>query len=156
MPITLLKFYWEVFLLAGNPKNSSDHAKCHPAVTKDGWVSSPDNLAVDNRGRLWISTDQGSSQSKNGIVDGMRATDVEGSGRALTKLFFACPTGAEMCGPEFTPDNKTLFVAVQHPGEDEGSTFEKPSTRWPDFQPGMPPRPAVVAITKKDGGEIGS
>jgi len=151
-----LKFRWEVFLLAGNPKDSSHHAKCHPAVTKDGWVSSPDNLAVDNRGRLWISTDQGSSQAKNGIADGMRATDVDGPGRALTKLFFACPTGAEMCGPEFTPDNKTLFLAVQHPGEDEGSTFEKPSTGWPDFKSGMPPRPAVVAITKNDGGEIGS
>jgi secreted PhoX family phosphatase len=151
-----LKFRWELFLLAGNPKDYSHQAKCHPGVTKDGWVSSPDNLAVDNRGRLWISTDQGSSQAKNGIADGMRVTDVEGPGRALTKLFFACPTGAEMCGPEFTPDNKTLFLAVQHPAEDEGSTFEKPSTGWPDFRPGMPPRPSVVAITKNDGGEIGS
>ena len=151
-----LKFRWEVFLLAGNPNDSAHHAKCHPGVTKNGWVSSPDNLAVDHRGRLWISTDQGSSQAKNGIPDGMRAVDVEGPGRALTKLFFACPTGAEMCGPEFTPDGKTLFLAVQHPGEDEGSTFEKPSTRWPDFKPALPPRPSVVAITKKDGGEIGS
>ena len=151
-----LKFHWEVFLLAGNPKDPSHQAKCHASVTKHGWVSSPDNLAVDNRGRLWISTDQGSSQAKNGIADGIRATDVDGPGRGLTKLFFACPTGAEMCGPEFTPDNKTLFVAVQHPGENEGSTFENPSTRWPDFKPDMPPRPAVVAITKNDGGEIGS
>ena len=151
-----LKFRWEVFLLAGNPKKAAEKAKYHSAISENGWLSSPDNLAVDGRGHLWISTDQGSNQAKNGIVDGMWATDVDGPGRALTKLFFACPRGAEMCGPEFTPDNKTLFLAVQHPGEVDGATFEKPATRWPDFKPTMPPRPSVVAITKNDGGEIGT
>jgi secreted PhoX family phosphatase len=65
--------------------------------------------------------------------------------------------GAEMCGPAFTPNSRTLFVAVQPPAADvEGSSYDRPVTRWPDFSDSMPPRPATVVITKRDGGLIGS
>lgn len=148
------RYNWTHVLLAGNPAKAEDKAVYHPAT--DVWLSSPDNCAFDPRGRLWISTDQGEAQTKNGIPDGMYACDLSGPGRALVKFFFACPIGAEMCGPEFTPDGKTLFVAVQHPSEVLGAAFEKPATRWPDFKDGMPPRPSVVVITKQDGGEIGA
>ena len=147
-------FSWNHLLLAGNPAEKGDGAQYGVGVTENGWLSCPDNLAVDSKGRLWISTDGAQSAAK--IADGMWACDVAGSGRASTKRFVRLPTGAEMCGPEFTPDDRTLFVAVQHPAEDKDSTFDKPSTRWPDFKANMPPRPAIVAITKRGGGVVGS
>ena len=152
------EFRWEVLLLAGNPAKPEHGAKYHPDTEKLGnWLAAPDNCTFDNQGRLWITTDQGSSQRKNGIPDGVYACDVNGAGRGLTKFFYAVPKDAEMCGPAFTPDNRTLFVAVQHPGEEKNSTFDNPSTRWPDFdfKRNTPPRPSIVAITREDGGVIG-
>ena len=131
-------------------------------TTKNGWFGMPDNLAVDNQGRIWIATD-GNSGSKTGRSDGIWGVETEGPLRGTSKHFFRVPVGAEMCGPFFTPDDETLFVAVQHPGEAdeddpkaEPATFEKPATRWPDFKDGVPPRPSIVAITRKGGGKIGA
>ncbi len=150
------RFGWDVFLLAGDPSRPEQGARYHPETPVYGsWLTCPDNCAFDAKGRLWISTDQGSAQRRNGVPDGMYAMDVDGPGRALPKFFYAVPRDAEMCGPAFTPDDTTLFVAVQHPGENRESTFDAPSTRWPDFDPHMPPRPAVVAIMRTDGKPIG-
>ncbi|MCH8038478.1 MAG: DUF839 domain-containing protein, partial [Proteobacteria bacterium] len=150
---TATAYRWEFFLLGGNPANPQDKAMYLAEVSKDGWLSTPDNCTFDAQGRIWIATD---GQPKSGIADSVYAADTQGPGRGLTRCFFNAPTGAEICGPTFTPDQRTLFVAIQHPGDDKGSAFDAPSTRWPDFADGMPPRPSVVAITKDDGGEIGT
>ena len=144
---------WSIFLLGGKPGQDAG-ARYHRATSENGWLSCPDNIAFDSKGRIWIVTD--GAPSAAGVADGVYGADTTGFGRALTRCFYQAPTGAEVCGPIFTPDDSTLFLAIQHPGEDRGSTFEKPSTRWPDFKDNTPPRPSVIAITKRGGGTIGS
>lgn len=144
---------WSIFLMGGKPGHDAG-ARYHRATSDNGWLSCPDNIAFDSKGRIWIATDAGPGAA--GIADGVYAADTMGYGRALTRCFYQAPVGAEVCGPIFTPDDGTLFLAIQHPGESSGSSFDKPSTRWPDFKDGMPPRPSVVAITRKGGGPIGS
>jgi secreted PhoX family phosphatase len=155
------RFRWEILVKCGDPSVAAVGATFSSATTKDGWFGMPDNCAVDNMGRLWISTD-GNSFSTTGRTDGLWALDTEGAARGTSRHFFRCPVGGELCGPIFTPDDETLFVAVQHPGRggddwpgfNRVSTYDDPSTRWPDFKPGMPPRPSVLAITKRGGGKI--
>ncbi|GLQ57306.1 PhoX family protein [Devosia nitrariae] len=152
---------WEVLLQCGDPSVAEVGATFSTDTTVNGWFGMPDNCAVDSEGRLWVSTD-GNSPSATGRTDGLWAVDTEGAARATSKLFFRVPVGAEMCGPVFTPDSETLFLAVQHPadgGDDwEGfgrvSYYEDLSTRWPDFDENLPVRPSVVVVTKQGGGKI--
>lgn len=152
---------WEVLLKCGDPSVAAVGATFSTETTKNGWFGMPDNCAVDSAGRLWVSTD-GNNNKATGRTDGLWAVDTEGAARATSKLFFRVPVGAEMCGPLFTPDDETAFVAVQHPGDGgedwpghgRPSYYEDLSTRWPDFKPDMPVRPAIVAITKAGGGKI--
>lgn len=151
---TAEKYRWDFFIVAGDPRKPDEGTRYHSGTSADGWFARPDNIAFDRRGRIWISTDGMDNYAE--LADGLFAADTSGPGRALSRHFFATPRGAECTGPCFTPDCKTLFVAVQHPAEETGSTFDTPSTRWPDFVDGVPPRPSVVVITRNDGGEIGS
>jgi secreted PhoX family phosphatase len=159
------RFGWEVLVKAGNPRDPATAALWNPATGENGWFACPDNCAVDHEGRLWVATDQGKAwHGASGSADGLWALETEGNARGTGRMFFRVPVGAELCGPCFTPDGRTLFLAVQHPATDgtldypgfeRPSTFEDPATRWPDFDPALPPRPSVVVVTKEDGGPIG-
>ena len=149
---TALRSRWEFLVRCGDPKQPEVMASWNPATSDNGWFGSPDNCAVDPAGRLWVSTDGNSS---TGAADGLWALSTEGTERGTGKAFFRCPVGAELCGPRFTPGGDTLFLAIQHPGDGDGATFDAPSTRWPDFEDGKPPRPSIVAIRRKGGGPIG-
>ncbi|WP_134496617.1 PhoX family protein [Microvirga pakistanensis] len=149
-------FTWEVLVKCGDPSVASVGATFSSETTKNGWFGMPDNCAIDSQGRLWVSTD-GNNAKATGRADGLWALETEGEKRGTSKHFFRVPVGGELCGPFFTPNDESLFLAVQHPGEaEEGatSTFENPITRWPDFKDNMPTRPSVLVITKRGGGKI--
>jgi secreted PhoX family phosphatase len=142
---------WDFLLLAGNPRTPTDAAQSHPETSENGWMACPDNGAFDRQGRLWVTTD-GAPESA-GFADGVYACIADGPWRGYSRQFCRMPVGAEATGPCFTPDDRTLFLSVQHPAE--GGGYDAPATRWPDFQKNLPPRPSVVAIVRKDGGVIG-
>lgn len=156
------RFTWEILVKCGDPAIADVGATFSSDTTRNGWFGMPDNLAIDHQGRLWVATD-GNSSGRTGRADGIWGVETEGPARGTSKHLFRVPVGAELCGPCFTPDDQTLFVAIQHPGEadDEDpkappATFENPSTRWPDFKDDMPPRPSIVAITRIGGGKVGT
>ncbi|MEJ7633269.1 PhoX family phosphatase [Aeromicrobium sp.] len=134
-------FGWSILLLCGDPQDPStyfagfDKSQVSP-------ISCPDNLAFDDYGNLWISTD-GNALGSN---DGLFGLPLEGSRRGQVKQFLTVPKGAETCGPHI--DRERVMVCVQHPGEITGATVETPKSRWPDG-PGSVPRPAVVAVWPK-------
>ncbi|SFZ81470.1 hypothetical protein SAMN02983003_0518 [Devosia enhydra] len=152
---------WEVLLKCGDPSVAEVGATFSTATTENGWFGMPDNCAIDADGRLWVSTD-GNNPTDTGRTDGLWAVETEGEGRGTSRLFYRVPVGAEMCGPVFTRNGETLFLAVQHPGDGgedwdghgRPSYYEDPATRWPDFNPNLPVRPSVVVVTKQGGGKI--
>ncbi len=146
-------FSWDVFMLCGPQGDASRYfAGYDPALVSD--IATPDNILFDAAGNLWIVTD--GQPGTIGRNDAMFATAVQGAERGNALPFLAVPSGAECTGPAFTPNEQTVFIAVQHPGE--GGTFEAPLSRWPDYADDRPPRPGIAATWRVASGNprIGS
>jgi uncharacterized protein len=153
------QFKWNHLVLAGDPANERAEAKGN---TKGDLYACPDGVTFDARGVLWIQTDAHASQMYKGELKNignnqMLACDPR-SGE--TRRFLTGPTNCEITGCAFTPDGRTMFINIQHPGEtpSDRSDPAEPAkySNWPDYQPGGRPRSATVVIRKKDGGVIGT
>ncbi|WP_433460031.1 PhoX family protein [Micromonospora sp. CA-248212] len=141
-------FAWSLPIVCGDPTDPSTFFSGYDK-TQVSPISCPDNVAFDATGNLWISTD-GNALGSN---DGLFATAVEGPEKGHLKQFLTVPIGAETCGPFITGDNRSVFVAVQHPGEITGASVENPASNWPD---GDYAKPGVVVTWRLDGGPVGS
>jgi secreted PhoX family phosphatase len=140
-------FGWSLFLVAGDPEDPATYFAGFPK-DRVSPISCPDNVAFDDHGNLWISTDGNAL----GTHDGLFGVATKGDRRGELKQFLTVPTGAETCGP--LVQDRRVLVAVQHPGEVDGASVEQPASTWPDG-PGKIVRPAVVAVWRADGRDIG-
>ncbi|GID28951.1 PhoX family protein [Paractinoplanes brasiliensis] len=141
-------FTWSLPIVCGDPADPNTYFAGYDKTAVSP-ISCPDNVAFDSAGNLWISTD-GNALGSN---DGLFATPIEGPERGHLRQFLTVPPGAETCGPFITSDDRSVFVAVQHPGEVTGATMDKPASTWPD---GDYAKPSVVVTWRLDGGPIGS
>jgi len=159
------RFEWNVFLLAGDPAvgryivdardlvagslaGTDTYFAGYPNAAEQSAIQCPDNLGIDPQGRLWIVTDSDNPGHPN---NGCFVVPTSGPQRGLLKQLASGPTGCEVCGCEFTPDGRTLFLSIQHPGE--GGSIENPRSHWPDGN-GMPARAALLAVEREDGGTV--
>ncbi|MFI5938473.1 PhoX family protein [Actinoplanes sp. NPDC051494] len=141
-------FTWSLPIVCGDPADPSTYFAGYDKSQVSA-ISCPDNVAFDSAGNLWISTD-GNALGSN---DGLFATPIEGPSRGHLKQFLTVPLGAETCGPFVTTDDRSVFTAVQHPGEITGATIENPASTWPD---GDFAKPSVVVTWRLDGRPIGA
>lgn len=113
--------------------------------------SSPDNLAFDSNGNLWVVTDISTSSHNKGVYksfmnNGLFVIPTSGAGKGTALQFASGPVDAELTGPYFTPDEQTLFLSVQHPGE-MTTDLSKPTSTWPHRPGDTKARCGVVAIS---------
>lgn len=140
-------FTWDLFVLAGNPDVHQDAYAGSENVTSDNMFNSPDGLAIDDNGLIWIQTD--GSYSNEGDFAGMGNNQmlVGDPESGEIRRFLVGPKECEVTGITWSGDKRTLFVGIQHPGE-------KGDSHFPDGG-GRTPKSCVIAINREDGGLIG-
>ncbi|WP_440901055.1 PhoX family protein [Actinosynnema sp.] len=141
-------FAWNLFLVCGDPAAPDTYFGGFPK-DRVSPISSPDNVAFDPHGNLWIATDSGGALA--GHNDGLFGVPVEGPSRGHLKQFLTVPRGAETCGP--VVGRQVVLVCVQHPGEVDGASADDPASHWPDGGDSQP-RPSVVAVWREERGRL--
>jgi hypothetical protein len=167
------RFHWDVYLFAAQADAPADVNLSGLTAVND--FSSPDGLHFDERGLLWIQTDDGAytdvtncmmlaavagwvGDGGPALAAGGTATikGVDASAHRLRR-FLVGPVECEITGITLTPDGCTMFINIQHPGED--GALDAPTSHWPDSQTNASstrrPRSSTVVITREDGGPVG-
>jgi secreted PhoX family phosphatase len=135
-------FVWDLYVMAGNPTVYDNKYAGSDNVNKGNMFNSPDGMAFSSDGMLWIQTDGEDSNEGEFEGQGNNQMLVGNPETGEIARFLTAPKGAEVTGLTWSPDRKTAFVGIQHPG---GS--------WPDNS--GKPRSSVIAVWREDGALIG-
>ncbi|PKH04688.1 PhoX family phosphatase [Moritella sp. Urea-trap-13] len=156
-------FSWDIFVF-GAAEDAVPEVNIS-GLAELNQFASPDGLAFDARGIMWMQTDNGAPELTEYTNDQMLAVipsqlttnsgdldTINSDNQAALKRFFVGPNGAEVTGLAFSPAQTDLFLNVQHPSNwpySSDATMATPRNKT------VRPRAATVIIRKNDGGEIG-
>ena len=152
-------FTWDHFVLAGDPAQARADARGN---IKGDMFACPDGVWFDSRGVLWIQTDMHASQMYRGEMQNLQSNAMLAADPRTGEVrrFLVGPPNCEVTGVVTTPDMRTMFVNIQHPGESasDRSDPDNPSrfSSWPTGTPGARPRSSTVVIRRVDGGIVGT
>ena len=166
-------FRWDLFVRCGDKATKKVLDTVTPPspafnpAGHDGYVGNivgddygaPDGLWFDDFGRLWIQSDQAGDGLGDWANIGGNVMVCADPNSGQTRRFLTSPTDCEVTGVITTPDHRTMFVNIQHPGDRGTPQNPTVSSNWPHTQgygPSGRPRSATVVITKDDGGIIGT
>jgi uncharacterized protein len=154
-----LRMQWNHLVMAGDPAQARVEAKGN---IKGDIFACADGIAFDARGTLWVQTDMHASQMYKGELQNMGSNQMLACDTTTGEMrrFLTGPVNCEITGVTWSPDMRTMFINVQHPGENASDRSDpaEPAkfSNWPDYKPGGRPRSSTVVVRKVDGGVIGT
>jgi secreted PhoX family phosphatase len=172
--VTATSFAWDIFVQAGDTRSAKPAKPTNDyrgnivdAPNGSADFGAPDGLWFDDFGRLWVQTDQVGDGSGDWVNIGANCMACADPNSGEMRRFLTSPNRCEVTGVTMTPDGRTMFVGIQHPGEDSTAADPTQFSNWPQGQFGVEsdgvttlpagrPRSSVVVITRNDGGIIGS
>lgn len=145
-------YYGEILKIVehqGDKTSETFQAVTFLAGGEETGFACPDNLAFDKKGNLWFTTDMSGSKMGKAPYEAFGNNSLflvpaEGSRAGEAIRVATAPFDAELTGPFFAPDGRTLFLSVQHPGE-QSRSLDQLTSHWPEGGTALP-KPAVVAI----------
>ncbi|MFC3853872.1 PhoX family protein [Salinispirillum marinum] len=139
------RFGWDLYAVAGNPTTQTGLYAGSDNITAENMFNSPDGLAFDRFGRLWIQTDGNFSNEGRYAGQGNNMMLCGDPVTGHIRRFMVGPVGCEVTGITFSDDHRAMMVGIQHP-----------TGAWPNAGRDGVPRSSVITIYREDGGVIGA